>query len=452
MPSAPVSQLYVAHLEQWSGLLELLSGGHSTRLFLQRGKVVQVEDMPGLLESVCAHPKGNLRDDLADAITAGVDLRKAFLVAATDIGVAFALTHQSQGVEVLFTPGIDPPSGCFPLAESLAKILRLGFAAERSAVTVCEEYRPRLGWTLRPTGRSAKDVGTQAAGLIRRARQGVPLRDAMAGFSEDDLAWVALDLLLAVDVLCLDEVAEDPHKAERRQRIKAKIQALERRARDLLNAAPLDALGIEPKESMSWLNIDGVSKQYRKVATPFHPDQIGRRPMAYQAAASAVFSALTEAKDKLTREPGRLKEEKERWECKAKGVPFVSRLDRDEARVCFKRAQGHEHYRNWQEALDELDQAIVLDGSDLLYPVMRAFVLTVLKQREVADAISDIREVCKDGGIIPRVEGLYRIGRLYKMADRPRDALASFENLLEIVPDHLGAKREVRLLRKRFQS
>ncbi|MFT5585048.1 MAG: tetratricopeptide (TPR) repeat protein [Cognaticolwellia sp.] len=439
MPSAPVSQLYVAHLEQWSGLLELLSGGHSTRIYLQRGKVVQIEDMPGLLESVCPHPTGNLRDDLGIAIQSGVDMQEAFLVAAKDIGVAFALSHGSDRVEALFIPEIAPPPGCFPLSESLAKILRLGFAAERPPVAAYREYRSRLGWTLRPTGRAAKDLGTH-------------LRDAVAGLSEDDLTWVALDLLLAVDVLRLEEVAEDPHKAERRRKIKAKIQALERRAQELLGAPPLEALGIDPKESMAWLDVDGVSKQYRKVATPFHPDQIGRRPAPYQTAASAVFSAMTEAKEKLTREPGRLKEEKERWECKARGVPFVSRLDRDEARACFKRAQGHEHYRNWQEALTELDQAIALDSGERLYSVMRAFVLTILKQRTVPDAIGDIREVCKDAGIIPRVEGLYRIGRLYKMADRPRDALASFENLLEIVPDHLGAKREVRLLRKRIQS
>jgi tetratricopeptide (TPR) repeat protein len=432
--------------------LELLSGGHSTQIYIQRGKVVQVEGMPGLLESVCSDPTGNLRDDLARTIQSGVDMQKAFLIAATDIGVAFALTHGSEGVEAVFTPEVAPPPGCVPLSESLAKIRRLGFASERPPVTAYREYRSRLGWTLRPTGRATKDLGTQAAGLMRRARQGTPLREAVAGLPEDDSTWVALDLLLAVDVLRLEEVAEDPYKAERRRKLKAKILALERRAKEILDAPPLEALGIEPKESMAWLDVDGVSKQYRKVATPFHPDQIGRRPAPYQAAASAVFSAMTEAKDKLIREPALLKEEKERWECKAKGVPFVSRLDRDEARACFKRAQGHEHYRNWDEALAELDQAILLDAGDRLYPVMRAFVLTILKQRAVPDAIGDIREICKDAGIIPRVEGLYRIGRLYKMADRPRDALLSFENLLEIVPDHLGAKREVRLLRKRGQS
>lgn len=452
MPSAPVSQLYVAHLEQWTGLLELLSGGHSTRIYLQRGKVVQVEDMPGLLESVTPSPSGNLRDDLASAIQSGVDMQQAFRVAAIDIGVAFAMTHGSEGIEAVCTVDVAPPPGCFPLNDSLAKILRLGFAEERPPVTVCHEYRSRLGYTLRPTGRAAKDLGTHSAGLMRRARQGTPLRDVVAGIPEDDLTWVALDLLLAVDVLRLEAGAEDAAKAERRRKLKSKIQALERRSKEILNAPPLEALGIEPKENMAWLDVDGISKQYRKVATPFHPDQIGRRPAPYQAAASAVFSAMTEAKDRLTREPGLLKEEKERWECKAKGVPFVSRLDRDEARACFKRAQGHEHYRNWQESLDELDRAIELDSADLLYVVMRAFVLTILKQRSVPDAIGDIREICKDAGIIPRVEGLYRIGRLYKMADRPRDALASFENLLEIVPDHLGAKREVRLLRKRIQS
>ena len=452
MTSAPVSQLYVAHLEEWSGLMELLSAGHSTRIYLLRGKVVQVEDMPGLLESVCPNPKGNLRDDLAGAIQSGVDMQRAFRIAATDIGSAFAMTHGSEGVEVVCTADVAAPPGCFPLSESLAKILRLGFAAERPPVTVCHEYRARLGYTLRPTGRGAKDLGTHAAGLLRRARQGTPLRDVVAGLPEEDLTWVALDMLLAVDVLRLEPVAEDPHKAERRRKLKAKIQALERRSKEILNAPPLEALGIEPQENMAWLDMDGVSKQYRKVATPFHPDQIGRRPAPYQAAASAVFSAMTEAKNELVRDPGLLKEQKERWECLAKGVPFVSRMDRDEARACFKRAQGHEHYRNWEESLAELDCAIELDPSDMLYPVMRAFVLTILKRRKVSDAIGDIREICKDAGIITRVEGLYRIGRLYKMADRSRDALASFENLLEIVPDHLGAKREVRLLRKRIQG
>lgn len=452
MPASPVSQLYVAHMEQWSGLLELLSGGHSTRIFLQRGQVVQVEHMPGLLESVYPKAQGNLRDDLAGAIQSGVDMQTAFTTAATDIGAAFAMTHGSEGVEAYFAKDVEPPSGCFPLSESLAKILRLGFAVEHPPAGISSRYAERMDWVLRPTGRAVQDMGTHAAGLMRRAKQGAPLRKVLGSAGPEAAVWISLELLISVDVLSLEAPPEDPLKAERRRKLKAKIQALERRAQELLDAPPLEALGIEPANSMAWLDVDGVSKQYRKVATPYHPDQIGRRPSAYQTAASAVFSAMTEAKDSLTRDPALLKEEKERWECKAKGVPFVSRVDRDEARACFKRAQGHEHYRNWQQALDELDRAIELDPGEDLYPVMKAFVLTILRKRQVSDAIGDIREICKDAGIIPRVEGLYRIGRLYKMAERPRDALASFENLLEIVPDHLGAKREVRLLRKRIQG
>ena len=103
MSQSPVVALYLAHLEQRSGLLEILSGAHSTRIHLQRGRVVQVEDMPGLLEELVPHGIGSLRDDLAKAIQGGAPMPQAFETAARDIGRALALTHGQDGVEANYT-------------------------------------------------------------------------------------------------------------------------------------------------------------------------------------------------------------------------------------------------------------------------------------------------------------------------------------------------------------
>lgn len=450
MSQSPVVALYLAHLEQRSGLLEILSGAHSTRIHLQRGRVVQVEDMPGLLEELVPHGIGSLRDDLAKAIQGGAPMPQAFETAARDIGRALALTHGQDGVEANFNPDGEPPPGCFPLEQGIPEILRLGFTAERPPVAVYREYRALLDHRARPTGREAKGLGTHALRLLRGARQSPLVSELMAGVPQDDPSWVALDLLVAIDALVIEEVKEDPLKAERLRRLKAKAQRLEELAIELSKQPPLTALGIQPAESMDWLNEEGIAQQYRKVATPYHPDQIAKMPAPYRAAASAVFSAYSEIKERLLKDPQLLKDEKERLVCEAKGRLYVPRGARDEARACFKRAQGHEHYRQWEQAQQELEVAVERDPSEPLYAVVLAFVKAVRKQRSPTDAIGDIREVSAKAGIIPRVEGLYRIGRLFKMAESPKDALSTFQDLLHIAPNHVGAKREVRLLKKRL--
>lgn len=446
---AAAALLYNAHLNNGTGLLSIESGGHVTRVYVQGGKVVEVEDLLGLLDGVpVAGLTGNLMSDMGRAMAAGQPLDHVRDTAARNLGCTLALVDGDQAVSVSWQDDAPIPAGCFPLGVPIPALLRRGFQAERSPASAHARWKPQITDSFRLSGVRAEGLGTRASRLLSDAKRGGKLKDLMFGYPPDDAAWSALDLLLSMGVLSLEE---DADRKARRARVIAKARKLEARAREYAAMHPADALRIEAKESMAWLNEEAIRGAFRAIAVPYHPDQNANRPGPVRKAAALVFHVLCDRRDALVNDAALLDEEKERLEWRAKDRKWVPRADRKRARDLFRKAQGLEQLKRWDEALDVIREARDIDPNAVLVQVYEAFYAGITKQTDLLAAVQKIDALDLSESVGARVEATYRAGWLLRMAGKKNDALARFATVLQASPDHLGAQRESRML-KRKQS
>lgn len=444
---AAAALLYNAHLNNGTGVLGIESGGHVTRVYVQGGNVVEVEDLLGLLDGIPVPGlTGNLMADMGRAMAAGQPLDHVRDTAARNLGSTLALVDGDRAVSVDWQADAPIPKGCFPLGVAIPALLRQGFQAERSPASAHARWRGHITDSFRLTGVRADGLGTRATRLLSDAKRGGKLKDLMFGYPPEDPAWSALDLLLSMGVLALD--ADQDRKA-RRAKVIAKARKLEARAREYAAMHPADALRIEAKESMAWLDEEAIRGAFRAIAVPYHPDQNTNRPPPVRKAASLVFQVLCDRRDALVNDPALLDEEKERLSWRAQDRKWVSRADRKRAHALFKKAQGLEQLKRWDQALAAVREAREIDPNAVLVQVYEAFYAGITKEVELLDAVEAIDALDLTGSLAGRIEATYRAGWLLRMAGRHNDAIARFETVLETSPDHLGAQRESRMLKRK---
>ncbi len=462
-PAVVLTQAAQAHK---TGLFTLIVDGVSSRVWLLGGRVAQVDGVPDLLRSVSPSGtlSGNLLQDVMVVCQAGVAFDDAYQAASIGLGRFIALNAES-GATCGFEEGIQPPAGCIPMDRSVTRIVADGFRQNRSADDVAMELSNHLSRRLLPNGLDRKPVGLgpQNLRLLQSAR-GRTLVDVIdsavrEGPSALEAAWQGLDLLLHLGHLYIDgvgvqpepepkpapePVAEEPGDDLELQ--KEKAAELIELARTLEGQRPLDALGVAAERNLGrWLDVKKLDEIFRKLAASYHPDNHPKGPQ--RDAAGSVFSVLNQKRD-LIQDAALLKEEIERLETIAEGRKWIPAGDRKQARVLFREVQRLEENKRWKAARKQLRKVMRLDNEASMYHIMRIWLDVILKDLTPEKAIAELDAV-KLETVAHKVEANYRAGRIYRLANKTVKAYSRFQRVLELVPNHMGAAREARLIQRR---
>jgi len=397
----------------------------------------------------------------------GVPFDDAKDLAAVGLGKWIA-QNAGNDAPCSFEDGVSPPPGTFPLDQSVTRIVVDGFKKYRDPDGVAKELGAYLSSALLPQPLSAEDriglgpkvlrihslcKGRTLTQLVQKAIPKGPQVLAMV--------WQSLDLLLHLGLVKLGgvhgaqrttpgpkQVAAKKREAEAAAQQEAedgeKVAELEARLAELADMRPLDALEVEPDAKLK-LDADGVDRVFRKIAATYHPDNYPRGTL--RDVAARVFAVLHEKREEA-QQPEVLAEEIDRLITLGQGKKWVPEANRKQARVFFGQATRLEEAKRWKEARKKLGRVLKLDDSQAIYHVLRIWLDVILKVVEPLEAIQQLDELSLQT-VPDKVEGNYRAGRILKLAKKTKLAYARFQRVLTMVPNHVGAKREVRLIERR---
>ena len=208
-----------------------------------------------------------------------------------------------------------------------------------------------------------------------------------------------------------------------------------------------ELLGVPPHASP-----DELKNAYRFLARKYHAD-------AYQGTdlgtdhgkLNEIFQAISEAYETLT-DPQRREEYLVFLQRKSRGMATdVGAIFRAEELV--DRALAEMKRKQWDYAIQTLDEARGLNPDDPLYDVHRAW---AVYSRQPADANNAQRALNQLAACIKRQDSLplaYQyMGQIYFNLARPDDAKRWYRRCLEWEPDNVVAQRGIRLANSRAQK
>ncbi len=445
-----------------------LPGGQA-RVYLQAGRVAQVEGVPELMLGAAdgVELSGNMLQDVMAVCQTGVAFDDAYAAAGRGLGRFIAL-HADSELLCVFEEGVRPPPGCFPMDEPVPRIVSDGFKAHRSADDVARQLAEFMSRDLLvdlTDKQGQSGLGPQILRLQQIARgkslTQLVTKAVQKGPAALERVWQGLDLLLHLGLVSIDGHNGARRKDERPMPKKEpepepEAEAEDDKAVELVELAksfaamrPLSALGVEPDAKLgAHMNAQRVEQIFRKVAATYHPDNYPRGRQ--RVAASRVFAILNQKREDLS-DPAVLAEEIERLETLGRGRKWVPANNRKQARVLFQKVQGLEQSKLWPEARKQLKRVLKLDDDTSLYHVMAIWLDVILKEMTPDEAIAAIDSLPLET-VADKVEANYRAGRIYRLADRTKKAYQRFQTVLEMVPNHMGAAREVRLIERRASA
>jgi len=482
-----VRVLWAAHRQRASGRLELYLDEAERELHLRDGAIVGGRGFPDLLSEQGV--QGSLDDDLNDlvsrAIAQGLRPDTVLEQAAQALGVAVAATVGRSGGMVLFEPGAEAPEHAFPLPTPVPRLLALGLRTARPVARVRRILGPLRGDLMVAHHDPAGPGGLPpvALRLWRAAHERRALGELV---EEDDQAWLAADLLLQLGLATLQArplpppsvpvavpavqappaavAAPAPDRKARRTPARgetpragretpkssdepARSEQLDPLLADRSRLSGLDATGVLGISTSADLNPRAIDERFRVLSSRYHPDRFVRQPQAVGQVAGDCFAIVQNAYTML-RDPLHLDEVLQRMQAREHGTVYVSDTDRRRARLLYARGDAAFRRKLWAEAIAELEMSFEVDPES-----WRTRFLLTRARFESRERSPEECAAALVGMSVPEGRSLaelhYTRGEMLLAAGRPEEAFRCFEAALGEFPDHVEARRQLRLRRLR---
>lgn len=454
----PFRVLWQAHRTRASGRLEVFDDDIERELFLADGRVVGGRGFPDAL--VEHGVQGSEVDDLGGligrAIGGGARPDLVLEAAAMAVGRGIADTVGRSGGMVFFDSRAEAPPHAVPLPVTIPILLARGLRACRPITRV----RKMLG-PLRADAFEAIHDGLGPGGLppvalrLWRATDACPQLGELVG--QDDEAWLAADLLLQLGLGRLVvfeppaqaapqlEAEEAPRRKERERPKRSEV--LEELLSERKRLRSLDApgiLGIAKSEDLEQRSLDS---RYRLLSARFHPDRYARDADNVKRVSRDCFAMVSDAyavlKDDALRDEVRL-----RLEAREQGRTYSSDSDKRRALLLYTQGDVAFRKRRYDEALPLLEHAYELHPE----PWKTVFLLVRTRfetgKQGADECAMELMKIEAPEGRA-KAEVLYQLGEMLMVADREKAAFKAFEDAVAQYPDHVDAKRRLRLRRMR---
>lgn len=467
----PARVVFLAHRVGASGTLHI----GDARVVLRSGKIADCHGVPDLLGS----DGSGLMAALGACIGAGTPPDSAMVRASEEIG-AWLISDQIEPalpvryVDETATAKRSPVSLPTAIPRMLLEAVRArGSARERRVALIAEgnpAFRvcapgdaPPAQWGLSPVALRVLRAATRRPALL-------DLLDDLGGAERDDL-WEAIDFLLVLGLLRMG--ADDGLPPEREgARVEAvggavsiSMEALQEAvgrssAKPAVEPPELAALRTELArvsalppwelfaiEAPAALEPDALGQQLRALSRNHHPDQHGSASAALRDLHEQCFAVYADAHGQLQEEPVR-KEVRARLRAKADGVPYVSDDDRARARLLKTKGEHALRQKRWDDAVARLGQAAAADPLD--FSIGLALVEAQWRAGEATP------EECLERILVLKPDNrgergalAYLRGELRVAGGDDNAAHPDFEEVLDMIPGHVGAQRRVRMHERR---
>jgi curved DNA-binding protein CbpA/CheY-like chemotaxis protein len=494
----PIRVLALAHRVKATGRINIVTDEGRKTIDVDAGRVVQASGFHDLLEflGLTNGPDDDLAQVLGRGVKAGMAADAALNIAAQTLGARVAdLLGQDGHVE--FDPNAKPHGQQVVLPVTVPRMLTEGLKVSRSIDRIRPLYMNTRGGRVEirvPHGVGLEQLGLDpvAYRLLRKAQK-IPQVDLLLKSEEGDAdsRILALDLLAAlgyirikagmpIERVTLPEIEDEPKpkppKAETAREnlmteevsvtTKVKTRALKQKedpklvelklVRDRFRAATaVEVIGVEQLEDLSPEVLD---RKFRDVSQRYHPDRYSNEGKGFRLVADDIFSLVNQAYEAL-KDPTIIEEARERLKAKQTGGVFVSRREKNLAKISFAKGEIHFRARRWGEAYDDLSDAVKLDRQTWRYKALQlqaGFWAEKLTAREATEGIDEIvQELAAKAEAAAEnpneqdqhrnaiADLLFQLGEIWiRAGDEPR-AYKLFERAKTANPKHAAALRRL---------
>ena len=460
----PIRVLFAIYRLKSSGLFTVQRQRELVHLELQGGKVVGIRGVPGLLARIGVKigPNADLMDLVGKAIAGGTPPNTALIAAAEGLGDILAgMVGETDGY-VRFEDGLKPRGAPIALPLSIPRIIHGGLTRTRPAEMLKKAFSRKNYHEVRlslPEDSRADTWGLTpgALRLLRLVKMNADrkptLQQILRKGGDDRLQ--AADHLLQLGLFTLFVPAEAPRRPAPIHIVKTETEPPPQDASTTLTAQlkrlrrlpPWEVLGLKRSANV---NDEGIDRANRMASRQFHPDGFISESRAVQALAADCFSVLQEAyitlKDKALRE-----EVKTRLEATERGEQYVTDRERAEAEMNYSRGQVVFRKKEYTSANKLFERAIALDSNNwrFTYMVLRTrYHLGKSSGDEVAQKILDI-----DGPRgLTRADVLFEVAEILMRENAENRAHQLYKKVLDLNPEHIGARRWVRIRKMRASA
>ncbi|MEL7370464.1 MAG: J domain-containing protein [Myxococcota bacterium] len=211
-----------------------------------------------------------------------------------------------------------------------------------------------------------------------------------------------------------------------------------------------EILDIDEKSS----NAD-VRDRYTNLAMLYHPDKISSDADASLLdVRRRLFALVSGAYKRQESEDSRYRYAHDLEQGASGGTGDPQQVkDALQAETAFKKAEILVRVRKYEEALEQIDEAIRLNDADVEFKIQREYIffLNAARTGDVNEtakaAIRNVTDMMKNNETI--ASGYLVLGHLNKAINKLTSATRNFEKVLEYDPDHPVANQEVRLANAR---
>lgn len=191
-----------------------------------------------------------------------------------------------------------------------------------------------------------------------------------------------------------------------------------------------------------------VQRAFFGLARRWHPDKLPEELADLRAIANKAFSRMAEAHQVLT-DPVRRQEYDERLnEAPDDEQEKVAAIL--EAASAFQKAEVLMKKKDLRGALQEAEFALETDPEQADYKALCAWIRACTKETDLAEEIAHLGEALESDP--NNVKALWYRGQLLKKSGKSLTAMRDFKNILKIKPNHVEAKRELRVYQMRKRS
>ena len=481
----PARVLFLAHRVGGTGVLSVTSGDAAWTVALKKGRITGCTGLADLDADAGPHPSASappLMASLGRAIGQGADAETAMRAAGVGIARAALRAVQNPDATVQFvqTEGQD---GAMQLPARLPRLLADAARLERPPSAVRSALGSRRKDPVRiqvPDDSPESQWGLPPVAL-RLLRDGVRMETlgellGAARGGETDEVWAAVDLLSCLGLVQIGEaplgsgrmadaeeddieieaIAPEPATAARApapapttadvaaaaepEDVDEEAAALRAWFEANARADPWVVLAIDDSEQMT---PDGVEAAFRKQSAIHHPDRFLSASKTAQTLARRCFARLGAAKEALS-EVDVLLEARQRMRAGEENRPYASPAEQQQARLIGKRAEVATRRKQWGEARRLWTEASEVDPTEVAYKW--SALSTGWRAGEVDGETAESAMLALTGMKLgQRADLMATVGEIRLRAGDEDGAYAAFDKAIEMNPDHVDARRRVRL-------
>ncbi len=283
---------------------------------------------------------------------------------------------------------------------------------------------------------------------VLNAIDGVKTVDALVealGTDDKSTPWVRQSLFYAVRT-GFAVLGDDPRLKKERDEAVGLVEKFEK----LREKTLFEILDVNERSTD-----DEVRARYTDYAKQYHPDTLrAKAAPELLEARKRIFELIGEAFEALDTEDKRFQYAHDLEQGLVGSSQDLQKVqDALQSETLFKKAEILLRVKKYREALTHIEEAIQLNGEDIEFKILRAYIVYLDAARQgdavpaAQAAIKHILALMKNNANI--ANGYLYLGHLHKVVDKGPIAVKYFEKVLEYDSNHPEATREVRIARMR---